>query len=346
MFRYVKLAIVFAFLALAMGVQAIDFTIQSPNWNFRVTDMQWVSRIGNRTPQRDYYFVVVGELTNRTNSRQCARARLNEFVMGNQTYSPSASDMEALKAEKQINYMGAYSGQCIAAGSTEPTFIVFDVRYVVGGAMSLWFDGVEQKMVSADSESAQATATPRPTQPLTTIHTTTTQTQLATPAYSTPTTRYIVGFSNVRSCERTSCDVVQQLYAGNTVQTLQRVKGEFVNNSDQWWQIDLNGRTAYVHSSLVTDVRPASQSASSNNSANVPATTNNDFSQFTQPAYNPPANNAVVGGGGVACPYTSAPTCAEIPSCDIAYACMSIYSDLDWNNDGIPCNAKCSNYRR
>lgn len=352
MLRYMKwwAGIIVILVGMIGFVEAQSFVMQSSRWNFTVTEMRWVSEAGNRRPSNDYYFVAIGELTNRSNRRQCAKSDLNELVLGSFTYQMTA-DMEALKSVIGLDYMGTWRGQCIDAGATQPTFIAFDVRYIADTNMSLWFDGMEQKLALGNNNTSnQVTATPTPQPTIAQQYTTNLTSSAnsaqtgnirATPIHANPVTRYIVGFSNVRSCERTNCDVVQQLYAGNTVQTLQRIKGEFVNNSDQWWQIDLNGQTAYVHSSLVTDVRPASQTVTNNSPANVPATTNNNnFSQFTQPAYSPPVNNAVI-GGGMTCPYTSAPRCADI-TCDEAYACMGTFPRLDGNNDGVPCEEYCT----
>lgn len=350
MLRYMKWVGIVLILVGVIGLaNAQSFVMQSSNWIFTVTEMRWVSEAGSRQPSNDYYFVVIGELTNRSSRRQCANADLNELVLGSSTYQPTSADMEALKSIIKRDYMGSWSGQCVDAGATQSTFIAFDVRYIADANMSIWFDGVEQKLaLGNNNNSTQATATPTPQPTLvqqrsiivTPIPPVSGQTVNVrqTPINTNPVTRYIVGFSNVRSCERTSCATVQQLYAGNTVQTLQRVKGEFVNNSDQWWQIDLNGQTAYIHSSLVTDVRPVSQSTTSQ-TGNPPTTNNNDFSQFTQPAYNPPANNAVVGGGAT-CPSLSY-TCSLL-SCEQAQACLRDGNkSLDRDKDGIACNRQC-----
>ena len=75
----------------------------------------------------------------------------------------------------------------------------------------------------------------------------------------TTTTQYISSRSNanIRSCPRTSCATVQSLASGATISTTGQVEGEFVLGSSKWTRILLNNKEAFVHSALVSRIRPS-----------------------------------------------------------------------------------------
>lgn len=58
--------------------------------------------------------------------------------------------------------------------------------------------------------------------------------------------------ARVRACPSTDCEIVSRLGPGDQVMPTGRVDGETVNGSRIWIEFELQGQTAYIHSSLVT----------------------------------------------------------------------------------------------
>lgn len=56
---------------------------------------------------------------------------------------------------------------------------------------------------------------------------------------------------NARSCPHVSCPVVQSIQPGETVMVVDTEEGDAVLGSNQWYKVDVDGKTMYVHSSLV-----------------------------------------------------------------------------------------------
>ena len=97
----------------------------------------------------------------------------------------------------------------------------------------------------------------------------------------TTTTQYISSRSNanIRSCPRTSCATVQSLASGATISTTGQVEGEFVLGSSKWTRILLNNKEAFVHSALVSRIRPSTTAR--------PTATTASRSASRAPAVNP-----------------------------------------------------------
>lgn len=57
--------------------------------------------------------------------------------------------------------------------------------------------------------------------------------------------------ANLRAAPNTQGDVTATLQPGASVEVLGPVTGEPVNGNSQWYEIRVNGRTLYVHSSLI-----------------------------------------------------------------------------------------------
>lgn len=57
--------------------------------------------------------------------------------------------------------------------------------------------------------------------------------------------------ANVRSAPNATGEVVSTLQPGDTVTVLGTVTGDNVNGSDQWYEVEIDGRSRYVHTSLL-----------------------------------------------------------------------------------------------
>ena len=78
------------------------------------------------------------------------------------------------------------------------------------------------------------------------------------------TTRYYVvapARVNVRSCPRTSCNVVTSFARGAAVNVLQRVSGESVSGNSNWQAVKHNDAVVYIHAPLLSRTRPQPQQA-------------------------------------------------------------------------------------
>jgi hypothetical protein len=73
-------------------------------------------------------------------------------------------------------------------------------------------------------------------------------------------TYFTTGSARARECARTDCTVITTFVAGTLLTVTDWVQGDAVSGNDIWRQIDHNGQTVFVHSSLlsVTAPRPAS----------------------------------------------------------------------------------------
>ncbi len=97
----------------------------------------------------------------------------------------------------------------------------------------------------------------------------------------TTTTQYISSRSNanIRSCPRTSCATMQSLVSGTRITSTGQVEGEFVLGSSKWTRILLNNKEAFVHSALVSRIRPSTTAR--------PTATTASRSASRAPAVNP-----------------------------------------------------------
>ena len=109
-----------------------------------------------------------------------------------------------------------------------------------------------------NSISPPPTSTERPTS---TRRPTLTSTSRPTATSVTGVTVYVRTRANVRSCARTSCQILGRLDPGASIQSLRRVNGERVNGSSQWIRFSYQGRSAYIHGGLVSSARSAASPA-------------------------------------------------------------------------------------
>lgn len=69
---------------------------------------------------------------------------------------------------------------------------------------------------------------------------------------------------NARSCPHVSCPVVQSVQPGETVMVVDTVTGDNTLGSDQWYKVESNGDTMYIHSALIqASTTPNTAAASS-----------------------------------------------------------------------------------
>lgn len=73
-----------------------------------------------------------------------------------------------------------------------------------------------------------------------------------------PAAKYVVETAgnvnaNIRSCPRTSCDIVAKFKPDTEVDVIGSVKGETVYETDIWLEIRLDGVSAFIHSELVAE---------------------------------------------------------------------------------------------
>jgi uncharacterized protein YraI len=61
---------------------------------------------------------------------------------------------------------------------------------------------------------------------------------------------------NARSCPRVDCPVVQSIQPGETVMVVDTVTGALTLGSSQWYKVEMDGKTMYIHSKLIKAVAP------------------------------------------------------------------------------------------
>ncbi len=149
------------------------------------------------------------------------------------------------------------------------------------------------------------------------------------PTDAPPVTYYVRSLANVRSCERTSCDKIDELQAGTTIQVVGTVQGDNFAGSTTWERIIYNGQTGYVHSSLVS-INPPPTAA--------PRPVVVPQQQFVSTVPPIPAVNFVpdCSGDVYNCPMLS---CAEVRI--YAASCPGDPSDLDHDGNGLFCESDC-----
>jgi cell division septation protein DedD len=166
---------------------------------------------------------------------------------------------------------------------------------------------------------ATITNTPAPTQTLP-------PTALPTSAPLPSGTTYYanLGDVKVRACPQTSCEQLTVLQFGEAIQVIGETTGDSAYGSTRWYEVNWNGRRAYVHSELLSSQRPVPTSAPVINSNSV---------------QNPPVSQQQ---WSCSVDYN----CSDFNnSCEQARsyfnACPGDPSGLDNDNDGIPCDSIC-----
>jgi len=141
------------------------------------------------------------------------------------------------------------------------------------------------------------------------------------------TTYYAITGANLRTCPRVSdtCEPVAQLAAGDRLDVTGVLVGDAISGNAVWYQAHYSGQTVYVHSSVLSNTKPA---------APAPVV------QSTRPPSQPVVPAPEQPQSGVAC--GGASRCTEMTSCEQAYACLQAgYSGLDRDKDGVPCEDIC-----
>lgn len=67
---------------------------------------------------------------------------------------------------------------------------------------------------------------------------------------------YAQSSTNARSCPQLDCDIYTVVGSGEDVTVIDEVEGESVNDNDQWYKVIVNNRSAYIHSSMLSESRP------------------------------------------------------------------------------------------
>lgn len=71
-------------------------------------------------------------------------------------------------------------------------------------------------------------------------------------------TYFVIGTSgaNARTCSQTTCDIATSFSPGTRLDVMGSENGQSVSGSNVWAVVSHNGRTVYVHSSLLSDREP------------------------------------------------------------------------------------------
>lgn len=164
-----------------------------------------------------------------------------------------------------------------------------------------------------------------------------TPTVAATPIPAT-TTYYInsTGIVNARPCPHLNdeCAPIVELNRGDEIQVIGTEPGDRFNNSETWYQVLWNGGLIYVHSYFISATRPAAiqqPSGGGSTGGQQPVSTP------AVPLPTAPQTQWSCSGNIYNCGDFS--TCTEVMS--YFNACPGDPSDLDGNENGIPCEALC-----
>lgn len=87
-------------------------------------------------------------------------------------------------------------------------------------------------------------------------------------------TKYVLGPANVRAEPNTSSRIVVRLGQGEAVDSFETVQGEAVSGSTVWIRVQVNGQTAYIHTSLLSDTPPVIAAPPQNNGSNPGSSVN------------------------------------------------------------------------
>lgn len=186
-----------------------------------------------------------------------------------------------------------------------------------------------QRLAAQSTAAATATTTATPTATATMLPNATMRWRMTATA-ANPSIWYVASAQriNVRAGASTDAEVIGQLNPGDQVPVYGQVTGGSVNGNTTWYEIEVQGRRAFVHSSLLSRTRPAAQPA--------------------HPVQNgpqqPPANTSGGGRSGSSAGPASGSTGFVCPrNCDGARA-MGLSAEqaatcprLDRDGDGVAC---------
>lgn len=138
---------------------------------------------------------------------------------------------------------------------------------------------------------------------------------------------YILGSrsANIRAEPSTTARIIGTAAGGSTVQTFGTVTGQSVSGSALWYEINHDGETGYIHSSLITTTRPVSRpSTTTTQQQSVePATVQQPAIQPTQPPL--PANTV------------RPDNCAHAVAMGLTAQQAAQWPHLDRDKDGVAC---------
>lgn len=270
---------------------------------FVIDAFQAYAQIGDFVPSNNVLLVILGKLANVTDTEQCAYARDVKLVAGSYEYVPDQMAMRAAKNNlyPDIDYVGPLNGQCVEAGDSESTFLVFDL--IEENLQSISFgESYAPVNVVVPLPSATMTFTPGPTD---TPRPTSQPQPTITPEFSfSYATMYVNSSSrvNIRSCASTDCEIITTADSGEQLQVY--------NTENSWHQIRMSdGQIGYVYAPLTSHNRPS-----------------------------PPSSDQQSAGYTCDCNKTcSMLTCSEAYFQLQQCGCRA----RDGDGDGIPCDSKC-----
>lgn len=148
---------------------------------------------------------------------------------------------------------------------------------------------------------------------------------------------YVVSGANARECAEindTVCPVISSFASGQTVQGISQIDGDSFAGSSTWWEIEDEGMTVYVHSSLLSTNRPPT-SVPQQQIAPPPNNNSNPAPPTDSPAPEQPVTTWSCAGDIYNCGDFNNRT--DLMS--YFNACPGDPSKLDNNNDGVPCES-------
>lgn len=121
-------------------------------------------------------------------------------------------------------------------------------------------------------------------------------------------TQYTTTAARMRACPYLTCTVVNTLPTGTAIEIVGSEDGARVNGSVVWYEVEVDGRTGYVHSSLTTERAPAAATPSrstttttsrTQSSSSAVTVTPEPSTQVTTPAVqeHPPGATAICRNG-------------------------------------------------
>lgn len=198
-----------------------------------------------------------------------------------------------------------------------------------------------QQLVAQPTAVATMTFTVTPSATYTPPHTQRPRVE-ATPA---PDIWYVASTQriNVRASASTDARVVAQLNLGDEVRVYGQVIGGSVNGNTTWYEVEVKGQRAYIHSSLLPRTRPTprpvqqqQQQVQSSQSQSQQQQVQLSQSQSQQQPAQP------TGGSPYQCNDIDDLNCSDFSSRAAAQAHLNACGDedrLDGNNDGLACES-------
>ncbi len=250
---------------------------------FTLAGIAYPTRIAGRGA-KEGFVILYGKFANGSQERRCIFASDIRLIFGGEEYTPDRGWMSDYQGSlrTKIDYPGPLTGQCLSDDVPTDSFMVFDVPTtaikgsdvrlrVLGDEHSLEGFWTDRRIANRPTQPStntpqasntrrpaltprQSTARPtdRPTTASTTAPTMTMRPTLVTPWWEGEM-YFTVSNLNVRSCPRTTCDVVVQMNEGEVFYVNETVEGEAVNaGNNGWFRISIYGVDGYIYSALGT----------------------------------------------------------------------------------------------